>query len=106
MSSLDQAAAKQDDADALLFLGTANMDGRLVAKDQKKGLAFLRKAATLGSADAQLKLGRRYQDGNEVDVDIRVAEKYLQSEKALCVVRVCGRGPLTICSQLTNGSHF
>ena len=66
----------------LLQLGEKYLMGQGVPKDIRKGLEFYKKAAEMGSPEAQLALGDRYQQGIDVEQDDRQALYWYQKAAA------------------------
>lgn len=55
-----EALARLDNVDAIVMVAQMYLDGKGTAKDQKKAIDYLHKAAQLGSTEAMTKLGKLY----------------------------------------------
>ena len=76
-SALLKAAADKNYAPAMFF-GKLQLAGTLVPKDAGAGLALIRDAAVLGSANAQEFLASKYQSGSGVEQDVEKAKRYFR----------------------------
>ncbi|MCI7562807.1 MAG: hypothetical protein MSS99_05445, partial [Bacteroidales bacterium] len=65
------------------ILGTEYINGTLVKKNVKKGLNYLTAAASQGSSEAYLALGKLYKEGKQVKRNNRKAQNYFKDAAAL-----------------------
>lgn len=75
-------AADGGDANAMLNLGRALLDGKIVGRDPERGIAWVRRAATAEDNWAQLELGRRLVRGDEVEQDLERGRMWLEKAAA------------------------
>ena len=76
--SLYQKAAKQGNANAQYNLGLMYHEGRGIAKNVAKAVAWYQKAADKGNADAQFNLGCMYGNGEGIARDEAEAVRWFR----------------------------
>jgi TPR repeat protein len=71
-----------DDPQVQYAIGIAHITGRGASKDPTEAVGWLRKAALLGHADAQVQLGICYQQGLGIDIDLVQALEWFRKAAA------------------------
>lgn len=66
------------DREAQCDLAVADLDGRGIERNIRKGTYWMKRAARLGDSFAQYNLGRSYLDSQELKRDERLAKLWLR----------------------------
>jgi len=83
-----QKAAGQHDTRSLFFLGSTEIAGRLLPKNEAQGWQFVQQAAFLGSADAQSALGDKDERANDRSEAKRYYRMCAATGHAVCEFRL------------------
>ncbi len=101
-ADLEKAALKGDPR-SLFFLGSAEITGRLVPKNEQQGWQYLQQAAFLGNAGAQINMGQKEESANNLSEAKRYFRMCAATAHPACEFRL---GRLLVTGTDTNPDDF